>query len=133
MSIQEQIEEPVVQERQLSDAELVRRQIVSGLLDLLGLSDWVTYSKVMSQIFFVVFLLGIGIFHVYNTHLAEDMVRRSNRLEMEIKELRWEYMSVKADLMKRSMYSDIKQTAESIGLISPPTPPAKIVVKRNEN
>jgi hypothetical protein len=132
MMIDEEIEKPEVEE-QLSDAELVRRQIVSGVLDLLGLSDWVTYSKVMKQIFFVMFLIGLGVFHVYNSHLAEDMVRRISRIETEIKEIRWEYMSVKSDLMKRSKLSDIEIAVEPFGLKSPVQPPAKIVVKKNEN
>jgi hypothetical protein len=116
----------------LTEGQRIRRQVVDGILDLLGLSDWVTYSKVMQQVFFFLFIISIGILHVYNSHQAEGMNRKKIRLEKEIKELRWEYMSVKSDLMQRSKLSDIEKALEHKGLKTGQQPPLKIVVKRNE-
>lgn len=126
-------EQPELESPQVSDAESMRRQIVAALLDLLGLSDWVTYSKVMNQVLFVLFIVSIGIFHVYNTHRAEGMTRETVKLEKEIKELRWEYTSIKSELMMKSKLSDIEAAVAEHGLYSPPVPPMKIVVKKNEN
>lgn len=120
------------QEETLTEGQRIRRQVVDGILDLLGLSDWVTYSKVMQQVFFFFFIIGIGIIHVYNSHQAEGMNRRKVKLEREMKELRWEYMSVKSDLMQRSKLSDIEKALEHTGLKTGQTPPLKIIVKKNE-
>ena len=122
-----------IEETPLSEKEEVRRQVVNTLLDMLGLSDWVTYSKVMKQAFFVLFLVGIGIFHIFNAHRAEGMIRQITILEREIKELRWEYTSVKSDLMMRSKLTDLEKVLEPTGLKSFQDPPQKIVVSKNEH
>lgn len=116
----------------LTEGQRIRRQVVDGILDLLGLSDWVTYSKVMQQVFFFLFIIGIGILHVYNSHQAEGMIRSKVKLEKEIKELRWEYMSVKSDLMHRSKLSDIEKALQHTGLTTGQQPPLKIVAKKDE-
>jgi hypothetical protein len=118
--------------QELSDAQRIRRQVVHGILDLLGLSDWMTYSKAIQQTFFVLFIVALSILHVYNAHQAEGMTRRKVMIENELKELKWEYMSIKSDLMMRSKLTDIKQILEPTGLICSPQPPFKIVVKADE-
>lgn len=115
------------------EKENVWQQVVNDLLDLLGISDIVNYSSIIKQVAFVCFLILIAIFHIFNSHRAVRMVRDKNKLETEIKELRWEQMSIKSDLLKRSMQSDIEKDIESIGLKSLKTPPYKIVVSKNEN
>lgn len=108
--------------------------VVTDLLDLLGIGDLLNYTAVIKQVAFVCFLICIAIFHIFNSHRAVRMVRDKNILETEIKELRWEQMSIKSDLLKRSMQSDIEKDIEAIGLKSLKTPPYKIVVpKKNEN
>lgn len=118
--------------QELSDAQRIRRQVVHGILDLLGLSDWMTYSKAIEQTFFVLFIVGLSILHVYNAHQAEGMTRRKVTIENELKELKWEYMSIKSDLMMRSKLSDLEQILQPTGLASSPQPPFKIVVKADE-
>lgn len=109
------------------------QQVVQDLLDLFGLGDMFSYSSIIKQAFFVCFLIGIAVFHIYNSHQSVKWVRQKNDLEQEIKELRWEEMSIKSDMLKRSMQSDIEKDIEAIGLISTKTPPYKIVVPKNEN
>jgi hypothetical protein len=117
---------------ELSDAQRIRRQVVQGILELLGLSDWMTYSKAIQQTFFVLFIVALGILHVYNAHQAEGMTRKKVRIERELKELKWEYMSIKSDLMMRSKLSDLEQILQPTGLQCSPQPPLKIVVKADE-
>jgi len=132
MKTQEEIPVEAATE-ELSEKEIIYRQVVNGILDMLGLSDWLSYSKVIRQVAFFTFLIGLGIFHVFNSHRAERMVREISSLEQEIKELRWEQMSIKSDLMKRSMQSDIETAVAPQGLKSLKTPPYKIVIRKNEN
>lgn len=117
----------------LPEKENLWQVVINDLLELLGIGDILNYSNVIKQVAFVCFLICVAIFHIFNSHQAVKMVREKNTLETEIKELRWEQMSIKSDLLKRSMQSDIEKDIEAIGLKSLKTPPYKIVVPKNEN
>lgn len=117
----------------LPEKENLWQVVISDLLELLGIGDILNYSNVIKQVAFVCFLIFIAVFHIFNSHQAVKMVREKATLETEIKELRWEQMSIKSDLLKRSMQSDIEKDIEAIGLKSLKTPPYKIVVPKNEN
>lgn len=114
------------------EKESVWHQVVQDLLDLFGIGDVLSYSNVIKQAMFICFLIGIAVFHIYNGHKAVRWVREKNNLEQEIKELRWEEMSIKSDMLKRSMQSDIEKDIEAIGLSSSKTPPYKIVVPKTK-
>lgn len=116
---------------ELNDVGAVR-YLVEGFIHVLGLDGLLTYSKVMQNTLFVLFLLGIGIFHVFNTHSAERMVRNIARKEQKIKELRWEYTSVKSDMMFKSKQTELETQLAPYGLQPLVQPPYKIVVKKNE-
>jgi hypothetical protein len=106
--------------------------LTDKVFNLLGLSDWVTKSKAMQYSLYIAFLVLIGIFHIYNSHIAEGMVRDINKAEKEIKELRWEYTSVKSDLMLKSKQSVLEDQLIPIGISTTKEPSKKIVVKSNE-
>ncbi|MEN9611883.1 MAG: hypothetical protein RLZZ628_2697 [Bacteroidota bacterium] len=87
-------------------------------------TKWMEYSQVgsmasnwifgnLSYVFFVFFLLLIYISNALN---SERKIRQIQRLEKEIKELRWQYMSAKADLMLESKQSEVLKTVEPLGL-----------------
>lgn len=118
---------------ELAPKEKISQQIINDLLDLFGLGDLLNYTHVIKKVAFISFLVGIGVFHIFNSHKAVRLVRDQNALENEIKELRWEQISIKSDLMKRSMQSDIEQSIQDLGLKRLKTPPYKIVVRTNED
>ena len=117
----------------IAPKENISQQIISDLLDLFGLGDLLNHTQVIKQVAFILFLIGIAVFHIYNSHKAVKLVREQNNLENEIKELRWEQISLKSDLMKRSMQSDIEQSIQGLELKRLKTPPFKIVIQSNED
>jgi hypothetical protein len=56
-------------------------------------------------------LFLIGLFYISSSHFVEKRMREIQSLKHELKELRWEYMAVKSDLMHNSTLS---QVAESV-------------------
>ena len=87
-------------------------------------SKWVEYSQVgsmasnwifgnLSYVFFIFFLVLIYIANALN---SERKIRQIQRLEKEIKELRWQYMSAKAELMLESKQSEVLKSVEPLGL-----------------
>ena len=74
-----------------------------NLLDDFGL------DMLKRNIPFICFLSLLGLFYIANSHSAENKVSRIISLKNEIKELNWEYLSLKSDLVQSSIYSSVQQ------------------------
>lgn len=66
--------------------------------------------------------------YITNDYLLENKVRKINRLEREIKELRYEYVSVKSNLMTLSKQSQLEKRLESLGIKENMEPVKTIVI-----
>ncbi|MGN7721031.1 FtsL-like putative cell division protein [Chitinophaga sp. 22620] len=89
----------------------------------------INYQLITRNLPFLLFLAVIALVYIANSHLAEKKVRRINKLSREIKELKWEYLSVKSELMFRSKLSEVSKAVEPLGLKELSTPPQRIEVK----
>lgn len=74
-------------------------------------TDWV-----FGNFQYLLFLGGLGIVYIANAHFAEKGVRRIQTMQKEIKELKWEYTSIKSEKMYKSMQSQIDESLEPVGL-----------------
>lgn len=61
---------------------------------------------------FLYFLTGLGVVYIANVHLAERNVRRVQRLQNELREEKWRYMSIKSDLMYQSTPTMIERSVK---------------------
>jgi len=84
--------------------------------------------NILANIPFLLFLFLLTIFYIGGIHTVENTTRRTNKLKSEIKEIRWEYMSIKADLMYKSKQTEVAKSVESLGLKELKSPPKKIVI-----
>lgn len=82
---------------------------------------------------FILFLAVVALVYIANNHLAEKKIIRINRLSREIKELKWEYLSVKSELMFRSKLSEVSKAVEPLGLKELSTPPQRIAPAAQNN
>lgn len=78
------------------------------------------------------FLAGLGLFYIYNAHYAQRIVRKTDDIKDEIKELRAEYITIKSDLMYQSKQSQIIKRLSASELKELRTPPFKITYKKEE-
>lgn len=92
----------------------------------------INYRALVTNMPFIFFLSALALVYIANSHLAEKKIRRINKLGREIKELRWEYLNVKSELMFRSKMSEVSKAVEPLGLKVLNNPPQKIVVKKVE-
>ena len=74
------------------------------------------YSSVVRQIPFFVFLAGLAVVYIYNGHHADKTIRDINKTGKELKELQYEYKSVKGDVLFRSRQSEMVRAVEPLGL-----------------
>lgn len=92
------------------------------LLGYLNVSQHTT-NLVFGNFTFVLFLGFLGILYIANAHFSETGVRRIQQLQKEIKELKWEYTSIKSETMYKSMQSQMNINLESSGLKLDPRGP----------
>lgn len=81
---------------------------------------------------FILFMAGLAVVYIYNTHKMETTTRDIDRLKNEMKEYRWKYMSAKSNLMYNSKQTEVAAAVEKMDLKELRTPPKKIVVTKGE-
>jgi hypothetical protein len=60
--------------------------------------------------------------------MAEDFARKITRMEKEVKQLRWRYMTTSSGLMQKSKQSEVAKLVQSQGIKELRVPPFKIEV-----
>lgn len=88
-----------------------------------------TSELVLGNMFFVFFLAFLAVIYIANSRYAERNVRKIQVLQKEIKELRWNYMSLQSDIMFNSKQSEIADKVKEEGLRLHRAEPKKIVVE----
>jgi hypothetical protein len=81
-----------------------------------GWKRWLSYTAIVKQIPFFVFLAGLAVLYIYNGHYADKTIRDINRVSQELKELQYEYKSVKGDVLFRSKQSELIEAVKPLGL-----------------
>ena len=81
---------------------------------------------------FIIFIAFLGMIYIGNRHFAENNIRDIDKLNKEVKELSWDFKSIKADLMLKSTQTEVARLADTLGLKEPIAPPIKIVVTADE-
>lgn len=90
----------------------------------------INYRFIVQHMPFILFLSLLALIYIANTHLTEKKIWRINKLDKEIKELKWEYISLKSELMFNSKMSEVSKAVEPLGLKELNTPPQKIEVEK---
>ncbi len=92
----------------------------------------INYRAITQNMPFILFLSALALIYIANSHLAEKKIRRINTLGREIKELKWEYLNVKSDLMFQSKMSEVSKAVDPLGLKPLSSPPQKIELEKKE-
>ena len=78
---------------------------------------------------YVLFLAGIALFYIGNSHFAEKNVRQIDRLEKEVEDLRADYTTLKSDYMFDSKQSEVAKNVAGQGFKESLRPPEKVIMK----
>ena len=81
------------------------------------------YRFIVKNIPFFLFLSALAVLYIYNGHYADKMVRKIAVSEKNIKELEYEYKSVKSEVIFRSKASELIKAVEPLGLRELSRPP----------
>ena len=108
----------------ISKQELIAKRLL-GVLD----GSFLTRDNVLNNIPFLLFLFGLGIFYIGNSHFAEKSVIQAEKLNRDLKELRSEFISTRSELMFVSKQSEVAKAVEEMSIYESVVPPKKIVIK----
>jgi len=92
--------------------------------------DWrrlLSYKWVVRNIPFFLFLAALAVLYIYNGHYADKLTRKISVTEKHIKELEYEYKTVKSEVIFRSKASELAKAVEPLGLKELTTPPVLLV------
>jgi hypothetical protein len=89
--------------------------MANKLLNAFNVSQRTT-DLVFGNFTFVLFIGFLCIIYIANAHFAEKGVRRIQQMQKEIRELKWEYTSIKSATMFKSMQSQMDASLEHAGL-----------------
>jgi Bacteriodetes cell division protein (FtsL-like) len=97
--------------------------------------DWkslLSYKWVVKNIPFFLFLAVLAVVYIYNGHYADKLVRKISVTEKHIKELEYEYKTVKSEVIFRSKASELAKAVLSMGLKELTTAPVLLGEKEKQ-
>ncbi len=81
--------------------------------------DWkrfFSHQWVVKNIPFFLFLAVLAVLYIYNGHYEDKMTRKIGATEKHIKELEYEYKTIKSEVIFRSKASELVKAVEPLGL-----------------
>ena len=81
-----------------------------------GWKRLLNYQSIVKQVPFFLFLAVLAVLYIYNGHYADKTIRNINKTAKEVKELQYEYKTVKSEVMFRSKQSELVKAIEPLGL-----------------
>lgn len=88
------------------------------------LRKWLSYKWLVKNFPFFLFLSALAVFYIYNGHFAVKTVRNINKESAALKELQYEYKTLKSELMFRTKQSELIKEVKAMGLEEMVSPPA---------
>jgi hypothetical protein len=94
------------------------------------LKSILNYQWIVMNIPFFLFLAFLAILYIANGHLADKTIRQINTTKKELKELQFEYKTLKAELMRRSRAIEIENAVAPFGLVVAKEMPIRIPLEK---
>ena len=123
---QPKVEEPATPVKPIKGNKVVRSvsNVVSG--------SFLSKDTSIKNLPFIFFLSFLAICYIANGYYADDQVRKVNKLNNEIKELRTQYIVVKDSLVIKSKQTEVARALAKLqtGIKESVVPPKKIIVEQ---
>jgi Bacteriodetes cell division protein (FtsL-like) len=89
----------------------------------IGWKRFLSHKWVVKNIPFFLFLAALAVIYIYNGHYADKLARKISTTEKHIKELEYEYKTIKSEVIFRSKASELIKAVEPLGLKELTAPP----------
>lgn len=123
-------EEPILKQEKVKRSGEVK--MTNGFFRTFFSEGVISKESATEMLPFLLFLAFLTMIYIANSHMAISNVRKIDKLHKEVKELSWEYKSLKADLMFKSKLTEVSKVVDTLGIKELIEPPKKIIVSENE-
>ena len=94
---------------------------------------WLYYRWIVKNVPFFLFTALLTVLYIANGHYADKNIRKINATAKHLKEMEYEFKTVKRDVIFRSKESELVKAVEPLGLKELSTPPMRIGDSTAEN
>ncbi|HNP20540.1 MAG TPA: FtsL-like putative cell division protein [Panacibacter sp.] len=94
------------------------------------LQKMVSYKWIIQKLPFILFLALLAVLYIANGHWADNTIRDINKTAKEVKDLQYEYKSLKSEEMFKSRESQITEAAAPLGLKIPVDKPIELKAEK---
>jgi cell division protein FtsB len=101
--------------------------MADGIKEIKKWRRLLNYQWVVKNIPFFLFLAVLAVIYIYNGHYADKTARNINKVSRDLKELQYEYKTLKSEVMFRSKQSELAKAVEPLGLKELMSPPIVLV------
>ncbi len=91
-----------------------------------ALGEVFNYRWIVKNIPFFLFLAVLAVLYIANGHMADNRIRKINDTGRRLKDLQYEYKTLKSEMMFRSRESEMVKAAAPLGLMIDSTSPYRI-------
>jgi hypothetical protein len=88
-----------------------------------------SYQWILKNLVFFLFVAFLAVLYIANGHEADKMIRDINLTARDIKELKYEYKTLKSEEIFRSRQAQVVQAAAALGLKVSVQPPVHITME----
>ena len=96
------------------------------------LKGLLNYQWIASNIPFFLFLSALAVAYIANGHLADRAIRRINDTTKQLKELQFEYKTIKGEVMFKSEENQVIKATEPLGLKVAKELPERLQVEKSQ-
>ena len=96
-----------------------------------ALKSILNYQWIVMNTSFFLFLAFIAILYIANGHLTDKTIRKINSTKKELKELQFEYKTMKADLMRKSRAVEIENAVAPLGIVVAKEMPIRLQIEKH--
>ncbi|MGI8952006.1 MAG: FtsL-like putative cell division protein [Chitinophagaceae bacterium] len=94
---------------------------------LTGLGSSLFYYKwITKNIGFFLFIASLAVVYIANGHKADQMLRDIDATQKNVKELQYEYKTLKSEMIFKTREAEVVEAAQPLGLQLPTEPPMRI-------
>ena len=94
---------------------------------------WLYYRWIVKNVPFFLFTALLTVLYIANGHYADKNIRKINATAKHLKEMEYEFKTVKRDVIFRSKESELVKAVEPLGLKELTAPPMRIGDSKKEN
>jgi hypothetical protein len=94
----------------MSEKEMIKKKPLKAFSLLFN------YRWLVKNINFFLFLSGLAVLYIANGHMADNRIRRINETGRKLKDLQYEYKTVKSEIMFKSRESEMVKAAQPLGV-----------------